>query len=152
MGINKLVDAASAGNLKSVKDLIGFGYKVDKASVYLASLRGYWDIVKYLIENGGDADIALASAVVMPNHEMIKYLMDRGANPDSGLECLIREYNSPLLFKENIMHYVVAIDLFLKNGADWRKHKDTLPKILQQEVSSLDEIFGAINMIMVHNV
>jgi uncharacterized protein len=78
--------ASETGNIEMVKYLINKGVNVDIHAIRAASVRGHATVFKYLIKRAviektfNNQVLYLASGT--ENIEMVKYLIDKGANID----------------------------------------------------------------------
>jgi len=91
-----LYDAASHGNIKTVKELVEKGYDVNFACknckgwtpVMIAAANGHVDVVEYLLQNGANPNVqndlgrtAIAFAVSYKFKDIVDVLLNYGANP-----------------------------------------------------------------------
>lgn len=92
--------AAADNNLIRIKELLNEGYDIDthlkrkNNALWEACEHGYFELVKFLVENGADVNIyiydisdygcsALRNAIGGRYYDMAKYLLEKGADPDS---------------------------------------------------------------------
>lgn len=91
MSTNDLILACMSGNLSKVKHLIAKGISVNPATSQLfyaplemASVEGHLEIVKYLIDQGADVESSnnwsVRSACRRGHFDIVKYLVDKGAD------------------------------------------------------------------------
>ncbi|AKI80572.1 putative ankyrin repeat protein [Acanthamoeba polyphaga mimivirus] len=95
--LNKqLITCCQTGNLKMVNFVVDLGanIKTDNYSIPVASLHGYLEIVKYLVNKSDNirshGDLAVRLACLKGHLEIVKYLISRGADIKSCNNCAIR--------------------------------------------------------------
>jgi len=118
---NKLIRAAEEGKLAEVKSLLGQGAGVNsrdgeaQTPLIVAAGKGHRDVVVYLLDNGADINLmnyrigvtALGTSVA--DTEMLRLLLDRGADPNAGY---------PSLVSAASIGNTEAVKLLLEAGAD----------------------------------
>jgi ankyrin repeat protein len=97
-GDTALVFAARAGDLESVKLLVGAGANVNDADAWgvsatvIAAHSGFTDLVEYLLDRGADANAAKAgftalhAAIMRRNTRMVTALLSHGADANAPLK------------------------------------------------------------------
>ncbi|VUC24200.1 unnamed protein product [Clonostachys rosea] len=93
-GIILLHGVVSQGNLEAARLLLekgidAGGLSQGLAALHIAALRGNVDIAELLLANGADLEVGdeerqtspLCTAVLARQHQMVEYLLKRGANP-----------------------------------------------------------------------
>jgi hypothetical protein len=83
-----LEQAVCGGDLQKVKDLVSKGINIrqnDDKALRLSAEKGHYNIVKYLVEQGGANpqafyNGALRAAAYHHRYAMVKYLIEKGAN------------------------------------------------------------------------
>ena len=107
-GVKKSLESLKETETKEkLKDLLGGG-------IFVASREGYYDIVKFLLENGADPNhhfnIAIRWAVTNGYTDIFNLLLEHGAN----IEKFFGEFLSSAIMNEHID----IKDILLKMGAD----------------------------------
>ena len=82
---NELIKSAEQGNLEKVKECLANGVSANVGNGWAlrnASQNGYFEIVKYLVENGANVknSSALRGASEYGHLEIVKYLVENGAD------------------------------------------------------------------------
>ena len=133
--MSNLIDHASKGNLKAVRDLIDTGVNIDvqdelgRSALMLSSKNGYLEIVKTLVNaeaalnlQGNEmfygGNTALMYACRNGHLEIVKTLTDSGAALDLQGSQWGREGYTALMYASCISHYQKIVKTLVDAGAD----------------------------------
>lgn len=139
--VSKLKTAYGLGGLDAIKDILSNCSEDDNVWVAeWACKDNHLDIIKHLVENGfeihGDANSAISEASSYGQLEIVKYLIDNGADVTCSLECassygqsnivefLLDNYKSRIdrydksLRTATRSNHLEVIKLLLNNGGD----------------------------------
>lgn len=134
----RLVEASENGDINMVKRLIQIGATSYDIALKEASLFGHLEIVKYLIEKGANIqannNLALRMAVMNKHLDIVKYLIENGAD--------IHINNEYILRKATELNHLEMIKYLIENGANWYliKNRPIFKEILKQETNNLKNI------------
>ena len=101
-------DAIKNGDIEQVKDIVASGYDINEETsilpLALASSRGHFDIVKFLLDSGAEVDkpfqhgnnmeTSLVIAAERGHTEIVKLLVERGADVNYIIPFNKKAYNS----------------------------------------------------------
>lgn len=116
-----LLASSREGELDIVKFLLnkGVNLQADNKPLEAASIFGYSEIVKYLVENGANVtDNALIWASRSGNLELVKYLVDHGAN--------IHANNENSLLTAVVSGYLDIVKYLVERGANFHLNNDNM--------------------------
>jgi ankyrin repeat protein len=105
-----LIRACLNNDLKQVKETIKNGADVhadNDTPLHLASMRGYLDVVKVLIENGADYVVGIAGACNDKKLEVIKYLVEQSSNIHKSLIYSLAYSNGD--FRDEVLAYKTSM-------------------------------------------
>ena len=112
--------------LRNKEEVISFQDK--DLALKAASLRGHLEIVKYLVENGADIhaekDVALRSASFKGHLDIVKFLVENGAD--------IHARNYDALRKASQLGHLDIVKYLVENGADIHARNDLALKTASQ--------------------
>ena len=121
----ELYEAMQKGNKEKIKllNIAGFDLSQNDIVIFDAS-EGKFDKVKKAIENGMNVNYensggqtVLLGAVISQHKEMLVYLLEKGANPNTGFKSCIQGYVPVLDYAEEKKFYDI-VRLLVKYGAE----------------------------------
>lgn len=153
----QLYEACKSGDIKKVRELIRKGVNVNEKSdviedtaLLIASRKGYFDIVKLLIENGADVNLntPIRDAIMNGHYDIVKLLMENKAEYsnnlfkiiyiDSYLNRFVTESLTSLEIASRYEHRDIA-KLLINNNADYKNNDWYAVKLIISK--NYDDVF-----------
>ena len=153
----QLYEACKSGDIKKVRELIKKGVNVNEKSDFIqdtalliASHKGYFDIVKLLIENGADVNLntPIRDAIMNGHYDIVKLLIENKAEYSNNLfkisyidnyaNRFVTESLTSLEIASRYEHRDIA-KLLINNNADYKNNDWYAVKLIISK--NYDDVF-----------